>query len=174
MVVALSAHEPLGLADEVFRVARIDADIRFGVVLDELRRGRRIAGIASRLGRVRTLVLAGVRRALTGAHAGVAVVWAVARGELSLRRVAAGLLGRRDDVLHLVRGIAGRVVAVALRPLWKRRARQRRRRRSGGRRREHEKKDRGRGDRDGATHGDLPKSVAMTAPRRGMIPAGSA
>ena len=155
VVVALGAHEPFRLSDEVAGIRRVDADVRFGVVLHEHRLRGGVAGVAPLLGGIRARVLEGVR-AGAFAHAGVPVVRPVAREERRLRRVAAGPLRRRDDVLDLRGGEACRVVAVALCPLTDDRAGQRCAGRAGRRCRECEECEGRDRDRDGAPHEDLP------------------
>ena len=98
------------------RVGRIDADVRFRMVLDHVRRSYPIARITGRLLRIRTLVLVrGCRVRTAGAFAGVTVVGTGIRGVLHFRRIAAGLLGGGKDVGHAACRVAVLVRRVRLR-----------------------------------------------------------
>ena len=113
VVVALGADEPLGRADQMARIGRVDPDVGFRVVLDQHRGRGRVAGIAAGLGRIGTLVLAG-GCSPRGARrlAVIAVVGTIAGRIRDLRRVAAHLLGRRENVRN--RAVARRVRTVGL------------------------------------------------------------
>ena len=117
VVVALGAHDPLGRADQMLRIRRIDADVGFGVILHQLRRARGIPRVAAglcRIGRRFARVLAG-RGAGAGGHAAVPVARAVVEpGRVDLGPVAAHLLRRHVDVGHTGLLVARRVRLVRL------------------------------------------------------------
>ena len=117
VVVPLRAHDPLGRADQMPRIRRIDADVGLRVILHELRRTRRIAGVAAGLRRIRrscARVLAGGRPG-TRRHAAVAVARAVVeRRSVDLGAIAAHLLRRHVDVRHAGLLVARRVCLVGL------------------------------------------------------------
>ena len=128
VVVALAIDHPFALADQVAGIVGVDPKVRLGVVLHPQRR------VGDVLGRVRTQVLAGRRRA--GACRAAAVEVAVGRGQTvdvqRLGRVAADALGGRRDVRDALGCSAGSERRVGLDPLWWCRCERRRRHERGG------------------------------------------
>ncbi len=117
VVITLRAGEPLGRANQVPRVGRVDLDVGFRVVVDQHRGRGREPGVAPLLSGIRPQILTCGRRAIARRLAGVPIEWSVAHGEGNFWRVATDLLRRGKDVRDVVRREAVLERIVGLRSL---------------------------------------------------------
>src|SRR5260370_16050813 len=101
MVVALGAHEPFGLPDQVIWVGGVHAKIRLAMVVYRLRLVHDV------LRGVRPLIFACIRPAVAGGLARVTVRRAQTASIRHLRRVTTGLLRCGENVCDM--GLPGTI-----------------------------------------------------------------
>src|SRR5713226_3310587 len=103
VVIALRTGEPLGRANHVPRIGRVNLDVGFRVVVDQHGGRCREPSVASLLSGIRPLILTRGGRAVARRLTRVPVDGTVAHGEGNFRRVATHLLRGGKDVRDMVR-----------------------------------------------------------------------